>query len=271
MDLLLGRLRAQLERPQTRKFAWPIAILPELFATPGHLTMMSGHLVSLGWEVYLLNVYPPITRARVKGDSATSAFCALAADIGTALNAIGSKIIVAGHGLGGSLALKIAEAPTVCAAVALAPLVPGFVSPLFVRRWRWPAWRSESSGLPMRRMTLELVSEVEPSRRKSLIQALTPSDTSAAKEVAAGAVEFKPHSTPLLIVSGEADALAPGRQAEQFAAKIGAEFIGLPGRGHWIIAGRALDRTIAQMQRFLVKALGQELLLLYEETHDADA
>jgi len=272
MDLVLGRLHAQLERPQTRKFAWPIVVLPELFTTSRHLTIMAGHLVSQGWEVYLLDVHPPTTRTFANDDSGASAFSTLVANVRTALDAIGSDIIAAGHGLGGLLALKIAEAPPVRAAVALAPLIPGFHSPLFVRRRRWTFWRCESTGLPIGRRLLELVSEAEPFQRESLIKALMPADTSAATEVARGEVEFTAHPTPRLIVAGEADAFAPWQCAEQLAAKIGARFISLPGRGHWMIAGRTLERTIAEMQRFLVRALGEELLLLYAEpTGDDDA
>jgi len=270
MDIVLGRLHAKLERPQTRKFAWPIVVLPELYTTSRHLTVMAGHLVSLGWEVYLLDVHPPNARAVAKDDSGASAFCALVAEIRTALDAIGSETIGVGHGLGGSLALKIAEAPSVRAAVALAPLVPGFRSPLFVRRRRWPFWSFESTGLPTRRKMLELVAEAEPFQRGPLIEALVRADASAAMEVERGAVEFAVHSTPRLIVVGEADAFVPWQEAEQLAAKIGARFINLPGRGHWLIAGRTLERTIGQMQRFLVRELGEELLLLYAETSGGD-
>lgn len=271
MDLVLGGIHAQWERPQTRKFAWPIVVLPELFATPRHLTIMAGHLVSLGWEVYLLDVHTPKTHAAAKKAPGASAFCALAADIRKALDAIGSEIIAAGHGLGGLLALKAAEAPPVRAAVALAPLIPGFRSPLFVPSRRWAFWRSELTGLPTRRKMLELVSEAEPFQRESIIKALTPDDTSAAMEIARGAIEFAAHPAPRLIVAGEADTFAPWQEAQQLAGKIGARFVSLPGRGHWIIAGRALERTIAQMQRFLVRALGEELLLLYAEAGGGDA
>lgn len=272
MDVVLGPLHAQLERPPTRKFAWPIVILPELFATPRHLTIMAGHLVSLGWEVYLLDVHAALTRPFAKNEADGSAFCALVHNIKTALGNIGSEIIVAGHGLGGLLALKLAEAPSVRAAVALAPLIPGFPSPLFCRRRRWTAfWRSAATGLPARRRMLELISEAEPFQRESLIKALIPADTSAAMEVARGAVEFAAHQTPRLMVAGEADAFAPWQDAARFAAKIDAQFISLPGRGHWLIAGRALERTIAHMQRFLVRASGEELLLLYQQANGDDA
>jgi pimeloyl-ACP methyl ester carboxylesterase len=206
-----------------------------------------------------------------KHDSNAGAFSTLVADIRAAFDAIGSEIIAVGHGLGGLLALKIAEAPKVRAAVAFAPLIPGFRSPLFVRSRRWPLWRSQSSGPPTRRKMLELVSEAEPFQRESILNNLTVADTSAAMEVASGAVEFTVLPTPRLIIAGEADSFAPWREAEQLAGKIGSRFITLPGRGHWIIAGRTLERTIAQMQRFLVKALGEELLLLYPDPGGGDA
>jgi pimeloyl-ACP methyl ester carboxylesterase len=139
MDLVLGDLPARLEQPQQRKFAWPIVILPEVFATSRHLTVMAGHLVSRGWEVYLLDFQRPATREFVNKDTAASAFSTLANNIKTALDAIGTETIAAGHGLGGLLALKVAEIAPVRAAVALAPLIPGVRSPLLARRRRW-AW-----------------------------------------------------------------------------------------------------------------------------------
>ncbi len=270
MDLVLGGLHAQLEQPQTRKFAWPIVILPELFTTPRHLTVMAGHLVSLGWEVYLLDVHPPASRGLAKRDSGANAFSTLTNNIKTALDEIGREVIVAGHGLGGLLALKAAETSPVRAAVALAPLIPGFRSPLLVHRRRWAFWHSESASLPARRKMLELISEAEPFQRESILKSLTPADTSAATDVARGAVELSTHPAPRLIMAGEADAFAPWTEAKQLAAHIGAHFISLPGHGHWIIGGRALERAIAQMQRFLVKALGEELLLLYAESGGAN-
>jgi predicted alpha/beta hydrolase family esterase len=270
MDVVLGRLRAQLERPQTRKFAWPIVILPELFSSLRHLTIMAGHLVSLGWEVYLFDVHTPSTRLLAKEGSGARAFDALADEIRTALDAISSDIIVTGHGLGGLLALKMAEALSIRAAVALAPLIPGVHSPLFVRRRGWRFWRSVTTGPPTGRTMLELFSEAETFQREALIKALVPADTSAAMEVANGMVQFVPCLTPRLIVAGEADAFASWQEAEQFAAKIGARFISLPGRGHWLIAGRALERTIGHLQRFLVRALGEELLLLYEKPNGGE-
>jgi pimeloyl-ACP methyl ester carboxylesterase len=270
MDVALGHLHAQLERPQTRKFAWSIVILPELFATVSHLTIIAGHLVDLGWEVYLLDVQPALSPPSDKNAVGANMFCTLVQKIETALRAIGSQTIVIGHGLGGLVALKIAETPLVRAAVALAPLIPGIPSPLFCRSHRWGFWPSAAPGLPRGRKLLELISEVEPFRRQSLIKALVPVDTTAAMEVARGAVDFAALETPRLIIAGEADDFAPWQNAARFAAQINARFISLPGRGHWLVAGRALEGSINHVQRFLVKALGEELLLLYPEANGDD-
>src|SRR5690348_9054267 len=190
MDLVLGDLPARLEQPQQRKFAWPIVILPEVFATSRHLTVMAGQLVSRGWEVYLLDFQRPATREFVNKDTAASAFSTLADNIKTALDAIGTETIAAGHGLGGLLALKVAETAPVRAAVALAPLIPGFRSPLLVHRRRWAWWRSGSTGLPTGRQALELISEAEPFQREAILKTLISADTSAAMEVARGAIEL---------------------------------------------------------------------------------
>ncbi len=270
MDVALGGFRAQLERPQIRKFAWPIVILPELFTAPRHLTIMAGHLIGRGWEVYLVDIEPLLTRTLVRGQVGASSFAVLADCLRRSLATIGSDIVAAGHGLGGLLALKLAEAPPVRAGVALAPLIPGVNSPLLIQRNRWAFWRSRTAVLPTRRKMLELVSDAEPFQREALIKALRPMDTSAVMEIARGIVKLEEHQAPRMIIAGETDSFAPWREAERLAAKIHACFISLPARGHWLIAGRALERSIAHMQRFLVQSLGEEVLLLYDEPNSGE-
>jgi predicted alpha/beta hydrolase family esterase len=264
MEINLGGLPAQLERPQTRKFAWPVVLVPELFATLRHLAILAGYLVSIGWEVYLID--PHLQKVRQR--TAEGAFAKNLAMLHESLAAIGGDLIVVGHGLGGSYALQCVSAPQVRAAVALAPVIPGFRSPLFVRR-RGFVWRSDMVGPPIGQRLLDLVADADPFQREATIKSLVTADASAAMEVARGEIEFGTHPTPRLVLCGGSDEFAPCEEAEQFARSIGAQFTSLAGRGHWLVAGRALERAIAQMQRFLVRALGEDLLLLYSE-HGSD-
>jgi pimeloyl-ACP methyl ester carboxylesterase len=173
--------------------------------------------------------------------------------------------IVFGHGFGGLLALKLAEKSYTRAAIAIAPLIPGFRSPLFASVANTIAsWRGLPLRPPTRRSLFELVADVEPFQREAIIKGLVPDSSAIAREIADGEIRFADQvATPRLIVAGESDIFAPANRAASFAAAIGARFVTIPGRGHWLFGGRALERTIAETQRFLVHALGEELLLLY--------
>ena len=266
MDLVIGDLAAQFERPQTRKFAWPIVVMPELFATPRHLAILCGYLVSIGWEVYALDVHPRPASTHEHAVASGGAFDATVGRVCRALEAIGKDVIIAGHGLGGLYALKAAERAPVRAAIAIAPLAPGFRSPLFVReRGRLAFWRSVSSGPPEGRTLFELVADADAFQRELIIKSLVAGDTSAAVEMARGEVQFEPISTPRLIVSGSSDQFAPQARVAEFAGAIGARLVTFNGRGHWLVAGRILERAVGEVQRFLVRSFGEELLLLYSD------
>ncbi len=267
MHIELGRFPAQVERPEPIKFAWPILLLPELFTTVAHLAIPLGYLATIGWEVYA-----PDLRAAA-GRSPTPAlgrlrFADLAGLVADALEAIGRETIVIGHGIGGLLALKMAERTGVKAGVAFAPLVPGFRTPLFMRARNIPAlWMGRPLSPPTGRALFDFVADADPFNREKLIKGLVPDAAAAAREVARGKISFASadRSAPRLIVAGDSDPFAPLALVSTFANSIGAPLKTIAGRGHWIIGGRALERAINEAHRFLVRSLGQDLLLLYPE------
>jgi pimeloyl-ACP methyl ester carboxylesterase len=273
METLLGRFPTQIERPEPTKFAWPIMLLPELFTTRRHQAILIGFLATIGWEVYA-----PDLRA-VAGRDGTPALGAWSFDQLTsiaveALAAFGRDVIVAGHGLGGLVALKMAEHPHVKASVALAPLLPGLRTPMFMRAGNLPAiWFRRPLKPPSGRPLLYMLTDVEPFQRESLIKAMVPDASVAAVEVVRDTVKLSANSSvPRLIVAGGSDPLVPADRLAEFAKGIGAQFKSLPGQGHWLIGGRAVERAISEVHRFLVRSLGQELLLLYpEEWRDESA
>ena len=266
-DVELGRIRAQRELPEPVKFAWPIMLLPELFATPRHLGLVAGYLASIGWEVFV----PDLRAAFGKG--ATPAverlrFGDLVALAGEALDGIGREAVVLGHGVGGLAALKLSEHRRTKAAVAYAPLAPGFQTPLvggFANRIAMMMGKTIKP--PRGRVLFELVADSDPFTREGLIKGMVPDSGMIATEITKGAIEFAPadKAAPRLVVAGDSDIFAPIPRTTKFAESIGAKLATIAGRGHWIVGGRALERAINETQRFLVRALGQDLLLLYPE------
>jgi pimeloyl-ACP methyl ester carboxylesterase len=267
VETSLGRFPAQSELPEPVKFAWPIVVLPEMFTTVRHLAPLVGYFATIGWEVFAPDLHAVIghdgTPAIEKMDFAKWADLA-----GEAVAAIGRDAIVVGHGLGGLVALKLAERAGVKAAVAIAPLAPGFRTPLFMNiAGHIRIWRGLPLNPPSRRMLFEFVADSDVHSRAQIIKMLTAGATAAAMDVVNDVIAFASadKTAPRLIVAGESDIFAPYEKVEAFAHRIGAPIVKIPGRGHWLIGGRGLERTIGEIQRFLVRALGRDLLLLYPE------
>jgi pimeloyl-ACP methyl ester carboxylesterase len=263
----LGRFIAQVERPEPLKFAWPIVLLPEMFTTTRHLGTLLGYLATIGWEVYA-----PDLRAMLGQGTTPSVerfgFGDFLGLVNEALDALAREAIVMGHGVGGLAALKLGERASVKAAVAFAPAVPGFASPL-VTTWsaRIARWRGRPLNPPAGKVGFEFVADAEPYQREAAIRAMVPDSAPMAFQIARGEVEFAPgeRSAPRLIVAGDSDPFAPVAAVTKFAESIGARLVPMQSRGHWLIGGRALERAINDTQRFLVRALGRDLLLLYPE------
>ncbi len=266
-DLVLGRIPAQRELPEPVKFAWPIIVLPELFTRPRHLALVVGYLASIGWEVFVPDLRavfgkdstPPIEKLRFND------LTALAAE---AIEGIGRDAVVLGHGVGGLVALKLSEHRRVKASVAYAPLVPGFRTPLIGGIGnRIAMMLGRPIKPPSGRILFELIADSDPFTRDGLIKAMIPDSGALATDVITGAIEFAAvdKAAPRLVVTGDSDIFAPLQQTTKFAESIGAKLTTIRGRGHWLIGGRALERAINETQRFLVRALGQDLLLLYPE------
>jgi pimeloyl-ACP methyl ester carboxylesterase len=271
VEIHLGRVPAQVEQPEPLKFASPLVVLPELFTTRRHLATVIGYFATIGWQVYA----PDLRAAAGKGPTPAlerlgfGDMVELAAE---ALGAIGREAVVVGHGAGGLIALKLAERPEVKAAVALAPLVPGFPTSLFMRAGNLGAiLRGRALKPPAGRALLSFVADADPFQRAEAARTMIRDATRTALDVARGRISFeRAGAAPRLIVAGDRDVFAPFEKVHAFASALNAPIARIAGRGHWLIGGRALERAVDEAQRFLVRALGRELLLLYSEQPDED-
>jgi alpha-beta hydrolase superfamily lysophospholipase len=266
-DVELGRIAGKHYLHEPLKFAWPVMLLHEMFAMPQHLGLVAGYLDSIGWEVFV-----PDLRATI-GKGATPMlerlrFTDLVALAREALEGIGREAVVLGHGVGGLAALKLSENRRAKAAVAYAPLVPGFRTPMVGGIGNRIAMMLGRTIKPPRgRVLFELVADSDPFTRDGLIKGMVPDSGVLASEVMSGRIELaeSDKAAPRLVVAGDSDIFAPIQETTKFAESVGAKLATIQGRGHWLIGGRALERAINETQRFLVRALGQDLLLLYPE------
>ena len=267
MEEKLGRFVAHVERPEPLKFAWPIVVLPEMFTSTRHLGALLGYLATISWEVHAPDLRAMLGRGTTP-PLARFTFGDLLELANEALDALAREAIVMGHGVGGLAALKLGERASVKAAVAYAPAVPGFASPL-VTTWsaRIARWRGRPLNPPAGKVGFEFVVDAEPYQREAALLSMVPDSAPLAFQIARGEVEFAPgeSSAPRLIVAGDSDPFAPIEVVTQFAQSIGARLVPMRSRGHWLVGGRALERAINETQRFLVRALGRDLLLLYPE------
>lgn len=266
MEITAGRFKLKLEQPQTVKFASPLLLLPDLFMTPRHLAVPIGYFASIGWEVYAANPYGYDVTADLSGHLQMD-WAATLANTRDLIAALGRDVIAIGHGAGGLLALALNDHSQVKAVVALAPLVPGFNSSMLKRASRlFGLWRPARLDPPRARDRFELFADADAFHRDILMRDLTPASAALARDIAAGQLSHFPNAPiPSLVISGEADPFAPIALARVLAATINARFVTMPGRGHWLMGGRVLERVVAEVQRFLVLSLGRELLLLYPD------
>jgi pimeloyl-ACP methyl ester carboxylesterase len=181
-----------------------------------------------------------------------------------AIAAIGRDVIVIGHGIGGLTALALAERPHVRAAIALAPALPGFPSPLILRPATLFALLRRRLLVPPRgRGLADFIANAETFQRQGLIDALVPDAARVALECARGRIRLARfgEAAPRLIVVGDSDPFAPIERASLLAGEIGARLVTLAGRGHWLIGGRVIDLVVSETERFLIRTLGSELMI----------
>jgi pimeloyl-ACP methyl ester carboxylesterase len=217
VEIHLGRFPAESELPEPVKFAWPIIVLPEMFTTAPHLATIVGYFASTGWEVFAPDLHAVIghggTAPLEKID-----FAKLTDFAAEAVGALGREAIVVGHGIGGLVALKLAEHSAVKAAVAIAPLAPGFHTPLFMNiSNRIRIWRGLPLDPPTRRRLFEFVADADAHSRPRIIKLLTAGATTAALDVVEDKIGFATaeKSKPRLIVAGESDISRPTQSSRR--------------------------------------------------------
>ena len=262
MEQRIDNFLFQYEQPEPTKFKWPLVLFGELFTTRRHLGSLLGYLATMGWEGWI----PDLREA--SNSSPSDLNLEGGAELARkSLEALARELIVIGHGLGGLMALKLASEPYVKAAVAIAPLAPGFSSPLYASAKTLFGLRKSTLAPPKKKVLLDMMVGVEPGLFEPLAARLVPEPSALVDDIEHNRIELPKadRSAPRLIIAGQDDLISPPDRLRELASEIGAQFRAIDRRGHWLIGGRALERAASEAHRFLVRSLGEELLLLFPE------
>jgi pimeloyl-ACP methyl ester carboxylesterase len=182
-------------------------------------------------------------------------------DSETILDALGGTPVLVGHGMGGLLVQKLAEAGRARAAVLLAPASPegAQASPpaaaLPVLLTLLPKLvRGRPIGFSYRQARRILLNGVPEDARRRAYEGTVPDSGLATRQVQAGVpVDATRVTAPVLCVAGTEDRLVPLQGVRKVAAKYRADLREYLGRGHLLIAEPGWDTIASDVLSWLAE------------------
>jgi pimeloyl-ACP methyl ester carboxylesterase len=211
-----------------------------------------------GWEGHALNL-----RAHYWSETADFAeldFAWYLEDTIAAWDAIGRHAVVVGHGLGGLLALKLAEQRPVSGLVLISPQMPAGV--------REPAPPHLVRAVPTFFRRAEIGWQVMPEQLRRLnpdlsiadamrIQHLMGAESGAARQDAMRGVPLDLSAVagvPALVIGGGLDRLYPEADSERLATVLGAEYVPFGAHSHFgLVAGDESHEQVADAIRLFLE------------------
>jgi len=261
----IGNVTIESIAAESAKFAAPMVCVHGLWCTAAVWRRFMGYLAHRGWSCHALNL-------RGHGDAAgrdeigTVSFADYLSDLQRVLAACDTAPIVVGHDLGGLLALACPPAAA-RAVVALAPLLPRAVSgttSLVLSSWRARLAMLRASPLPPPRGRLGAAYFAHGAPGGT-----TAESARAVRELCDNDFDLPTHiESPTLLVAGEADRFSPPEVLERWARRLGAQYETVAGAGHALPWGTGWEACVAATHRWLIRALGEPLLLLRDEQED---
>lgn len=211
-----------------------------------------------GWETHALNLRAHFWSDTVE-DLAKLDFDWYLADAVAGLRAMKAPPVVLGHGLGGLLALKLAETEQLAGLVLLSPALPG--------QLRGPVGRHALRGVPpiFRRDHLGWAGPYEPLRRSNpdlsltdvmRVQHMMGAESARARWAALAGVPVDARRVagiPRLVIGAGLDRLFPEEGSARLAEWLGAEYEPFGAHSHYglVIGERAHEQVADRVRLFL--------------------
>jgi len=274
MERHLAHLRLEVSLPERNKFTAPLLLLHGLWAGSWMWQAMAAALSVRGWECWALDLRgrpgsrPVDALGKIRLEDYVE-------DVVAVAQQMWAPPIVCGHDLGGLLALLTIARINPRAVICLAPLFPrswndNFRSPApLVRFGAVPAllWGRPLSPPPLTMSRDFLFNGVPAAAHAQLHSRLQPDSGVVARALTREQIPFLPgvDSCPVLVLGGDTDGMSPTTTLRWLAQHLHAEHRDYPGQGHWFFLGEQGKTCAADLHRWLVRTLGETLLVPLEE------
>ncbi len=275
MKQQLATYTAEVLFPEREKFTAPLLLLPGLWTGSWIWQEVAWGFSQRGWSCWALDLYEQ-SAARRRGDISLDDHLTT---ITPAIAAFDCPPIVIGFDLGSLLALLVATRTQPRALVCISPLLPcnwqADLRPALplVRLAALPAllW-NRSHPPPSRRLARDFLFHTLPAGLHNQLYAqLEPDSGRAVRTLTRGQTDFPaiPLPCPSLVVWGQEDRMVPAPTVRWLADALQATGLSYPDQGHWLLAGPQAATLVGDIHRWLIRSLGEALLLPPEEDEES--
>jgi len=249
---------------ESEKFTSPLLFVHGLWANPSVWRKFMGYCAHRGWTCHALHL-----PRRGAGAGATPLSLAeMATAVASAAGALATPPVLIGHDLGGLLVLT-GTAPA-RAVVALTPLWrSGFREVNHHLAAGWKNRIASIRGRPVVPNPGRWRDEYMPGADcLGFVVPESPRFLRAVREQAESLILRT--DVPTLIVGAERDRFAAPDQLRQLADRTGAEIALVADAMHALPWDRGWERTVATVHRWIVKSIGEGLLVERDEEDEGD-
>ena len=267
MKQRLAAYTAEAIFPEREKFTAPLLLLPGLWTGSWIWHEVAWGLSQRGWVCWALDLYEQ-KPYRQRGHTSLEDHLTT---ITTASAALGCAPIVISFDLGSLLALLVTARIQPRALVCISPLLPCNWQPdlrpalPLVRLAALPAllW-NRAHPPPSRRLARDFLFHTVPAALHDQLHAqLEPDSGKVVRTLTRGQTDFPavPLPCPALVVWGQEDPMVPSPAVRWLADSLQTASLTYPDQGHWLLAGPQAATLVADVHRWLVRSLGEALLL----------
>ena len=274
MEKWIGSLLVDAWPPEKPKFKSPLILVHGLWSSSRCWRPWGAHFSNLGWDCWAVNFRGRFEERALEALKRLR-FQDCLDDLRQAIRAAPFPPVLLAHDLGGLMAQKAAEEEKVSALILLSSLPPREVmaslprdlrllrlkyAPLLFLRRPFPIEAEDFRKHWL--ASLPLGSHAEP------LRCLVPDSGYLAAEFFDRRVRINPKSVhcPVLVVGGSDDRVVSAASLRDLARWLGAGLREYPGHGHWMMGEQSGAEIVRDIHRWIVKQLGEEILLGEEPT-----